>query len=180
MELGGFTLAVTLGDPSNNVGLTDDNGNTFMYKTGDVTDEIAASTEHPYATVAVGLTLSYQGDLATAAEKDAVWQANVPASVTITITDTSTAYDATEAPNGVKEGEGLKFKKDAAFTKTTGGYAGSSSVSWTILNTALDDLHFSETPVLSLSVGTLYVAVKGVDGLAQSASTIYNIHADIA
>ena len=145
--------------------------------TGDTSTEIEASTEHPYATIAVGLELSYSGSLSTAAEKDVAWHAS-SADVTISISDTSVAYNAETAPNGVRSGEGLKFKKDSAFVQTTGGYAG-ESVSWTVAKSVLDTMNFSG-PNLTKAVGTLYVAAKGVDGLAQVNTTQYKVTASIA
>ena len=171
--LGSFKLTVTLGAPSpTTIGLSDDNGDTFVYATGQVATgkEIAASHDHLYSSIAVGVTLSYTGDLATAAEKDLAWQASVPASVTITITDTT---------EGLASGEGLKFFKDSEPTKTTNGYKGSASVNWVVANTSLDDLNFA-TPSLSHSVGTLYVAAKGVDNLDQSSGHTYVVNAVIA
>lgn len=173
--LGAFTLTVTLGAPSNNICLTADDGKTYMYATGDTTTKIDASSDHRSATLAVGLTLSYTGSLATAAEKDAAWQASL-AAVTITISDDTSTLD----PVGLVDGEGLKFSKTAfGSVGTANSYKGASTVDWTVGTGDLDDLHFSNTPNLSLSVGTLYVAAKGLDGQAQVAHA-YKILAEIA
>ena len=162
-NLGSFTLTVTLGDASNTVGLTDDAGNTYVYATGDTTTPIAADVANRSATVAVGLTLSYSGSLSTAAEKDAAWQASA-AAVTVTITDTTSTYN----PSGYISGEGLKFSKSAfGSVGTANSYKGADSVNWSVTADSLKGLHFSDTPSLSLSVGTLYVAVKGLAGQAQ-------------
>ena len=171
-NLGSFTVTVTLGTPSpTTIGLSDDDGNTFVYATGQVAagKEIAASHANLHSSLAVGLTLSYTGTLATDAEKDLAWQASA-AEVTVTITD---------ATEGLASGEGLKFFKDSAPTKAADGYKGASSVTWTVSQATMKTLQFATTTKLSLSVGTLYVAAKGVNGLDQSAGHTYVINADI-
>lgn len=164
--------------PTENIVLTDNNGATYVYMTGDTTDEITASagSNSLYGTGKVKLKVTYSGSLTTAAEVNAAWQAALVAAK-VTISDESVAYNANRAPNGVRDGEGLKFFAPAP-SVGTGNFTGSSTIDFSFATTVLDDLVFTYNEGFNEPATedvSFYVAVKGVDGLAQINTTQYII-----
>lgn len=177
-ELGSFTLTPILTAPTENIVLTDNNGATFVYVGEDTTDEVAATAGSYalYGTGKVKLKVTYNGSLTTAAEVNAAWQQSL-AAAKVTISDESVAYDADEAPNGVRDGEGLKFFA-AAPSVGAGNYAGASTIDISFPTSVLDDLVFTKSGSFNEPATddvSFYVAVKGVDGLAQLSTTEYTI-----
>lgn len=192
--LGSFRITAKLGAPSGQVSLSDNDGATYVYNTGDVSNKLPASASTAlHASIAVTYAITYEGSMTNLADVNAAWQGAVTADLILTIADHS--GDGYEALSGsttptkasvtkVQSGEGVKLFKSEP-TVGTGNYTGASSVNWTITAASLKALSFTKPDSVIVApadqtVGTLYVAIKGVDGIAQVATTYYEVQATIA
>ncbi len=185
-SLGSFTITPVLGTISNAVSLTDASGNTWVYNTGDISNKLPASATNTYATITVGYSIAYDNTLTNVADVNAAWDAYWDgagsAGLTLTVEDNSgAAYEALSegdkaGKDKVVSGEGLRLNKGSA------SYTASGSVTYTISASTLKALEFTKpsstiVPPTPDSLGTVYVTVIGLDGVAQSADTYYNINA---
>lgn len=197
-SLGAFTITPVLGTISNTIALTDTSGNTFVYNTGDTENELPANHANKSATIAFTFTISYDNTLTSADEVNAAWDAYWDGAgangLRFTVADNSAeAYEALTESTTPKKSEvtkvstasGLEEAVKLSKVDAAGAYNGASSITFDVSASTLKSYTFTKPSSTIVAptpdaLGTIYVALKGVDGLAQVATTYYSVHASVA
>ncbi len=210
LTMGAFTVTPVI-DPAvseSSVVLSDKDGKVYTGVTGGKDFDVSGVTGNEigktYVDVAVKVKIDYTGNVASASEALAVWQASSNNTFTITISDETpyttadkpsaamyTEYNTTHSSGILGTAYGLKFRTADVSRGNNGWTNANGSATHTVNNLAVESISLENpgtftgtagnwTVTTASAVATFHVGIVGVDGVIQSASDIYNLKVTIS